>query len=141
MAIHVERRIEATTADAGTAGTQLAALIKNTIGVSARSSSRNPAQPNALQARCTASSTNARSMPASQPHQPGSLLRMLSEQLVTHGMEIREHRCGDELTAIAVANPQDPGMGRVVMARNGRAVPSPAYALRFLCDVVQKNRP
>ena len=34
MAVHVERRADATPDDAGAAGVQLATLIKNTIGVS-----------------------------------------------------------------------------------------------------------
>ncbi len=35
MTVHVERRPDATASDADAAGTQLAASIKNTIGVSA----------------------------------------------------------------------------------------------------------
>jgi hypothetical protein len=58
-------------------------------------------------------------MPEPQPHQPGSPLRMLSERLAACGMEIREHRCGGELREIAVINPRDPGMGRVVMGGDG----------------------
>jgi hypothetical protein len=58
-------------------------------------------------------------MPEPQSHQPGSLLRMLSERLAACGMEIREHWCGGELTEIAVTNPRDLSMGRVVMGGDG----------------------
>ena len=60
MTVHVERRPDATPADAEEAGAQLAALIKNTIGVTAAMSSRTRSPSSAPWARCAASSTSAR---------------------------------------------------------------------------------
>jgi hypothetical protein len=56
---------------------------------------------------------------AAQSCPPGSLLRMLASQLISHDLRVREHVRGGELTEIEATNPRDPQQSRVIIGCDG----------------------
>jgi hypothetical protein len=57
--------------------------------------------------------------PATPSESPDRLLQQLAEQATEYGLQVRGHRPSGVLTEIAIVNPQDPGLGRVVMSCDG----------------------
>jgi hypothetical protein len=59
------------------------------------------------------------SQPAAQPWSPTAWLRMVAEQLLVHGLKVREHVRGGELTEIEATNKRDPEQSRVIIGYDG----------------------